>query len=1112
MKDFLECLVDFSNKVNKFMDKYKIADESVFTPELTGEILKNINDFETPSSNEISLLEKRRAKLADNFKSILKDYYKEEKNKKAELKTKLKELKDTADLKTLELKNELSKKKKEFEKFEYDTLNDIDFYIESSNQNIFMFEIEHKDSLNRFAYQIAVAKSSYNFNIDTFNSQLEAQLEKITSNYKDSIESCDKSFNELVESYNLIINEKNKVIDNKKEEYHVAQVELKTRKRQESIELNNLIRQYSDEKNDKLDEFKNVYISAQRKDNEERKKLSNQFKVENLKLNRNFVTNIREIDSKIKDIREEYEAYCTNENQIKYYSIFNLHKEEERATIDVYSSNNPKYKNEIKRLNKIYYKKMLEESNKCEKLIQQAKKNYISSTNENSYQKKLLDITRTTSFNKLNEKQIRDNKYFQELSNRYENQYNYDSFVAINEYNKYANKILLDSSIRNLGIEKELDETDARYQIQIETLVDVIKKYQLEINIASRLNKLNHYFLDEKYNKEVSFLTVSNLLKIEKCKVLDQYNYRQYELNLENSNNILEYSKNKIGLQNDKYSALKKQDVVIASAELHNFTSKNSYDSYVINSKCLYEQDMANINLKFETNLNKNDLLREKFIVELDEYENILQTYIILYSNAIKLWDDLLDLLFDSTIDIKDKLLITFFDGILEILKEYLVSLTNTYEFLIDEEISGHINFDNDFKYKESFNTLTEQKASEIAIHNNKKNMYTNEMNLLISRNDDLRLRLFTLQYENSKNRAEKADRRHTINTILNELKNNNKQLNSISIKISEVENDISVIEKKYKKKFDILLKEQEIDNTPYQLFNSHVSDITKKIIENINSQVVVDNLSKKEKYHASLINLNANLLTSLFMNNSTFSEKYQESYNLAVKKINDNYTNELDSMSFTFNNNYTIAKQKYTNNNLVELERIKNLVDERESLEKKYNKIIKENDSNHKLEISRILEAKKNSTNQFYTELYAVSDNLSDIEKDYYANVKIFEDKYENDKQTIIDETLKIKDEYNQSLKNYILNRKAIIHHLPIAIKENEKELIADYKEKNKDLDLKLVQFKKETSTKNNLIKKNLNNIELNYKAALIKIDAKEKIQKSKERKNYNTDSLVTN
>jgi hypothetical protein len=274
----------------------------------------------------------------------------------------------------------------------------------------------------------------------------------------------------------------------------------------------------------------------------------------------------------------------------------------------------------------------------------------------------------------------------------------------------------------------------------------------------------------------------------------------------------------------------------------------------------------------------------------------------------------------------------------------------------------------------------------------------------------------------------------------------------------------------------------------------------------------VVDNLSKKEKYHASLINLNANLLTSLFMNNSTFSEKYQESYNLAVKKINDNYTNELDSMSFTFNNNYTIAKQKYTNNNLVELERIKNLVDERESLEKKYNKIIKENDSNHKLEISRILEAKKNSTNQFYTELYAVSDNLSDIEKDYYANIKIFEDKYENDKQTIIDETLKIKDEYNQSLKNYILNRKAIIHHLPIAIKENEKELIADYKEKNKDLDLKLVQFKKETSTKNNLIKKNLNTIELNYKAALIKIDAKEKIQISKERKNYNTDSLVTN
>ena len=99
--------------------------------------------------------------------------------------------------------------------------------------------------------------------------------------------------------------------------------------------------------------------------------------------------------------------------------------------------------------------------------------------------------------------------------------------------------------------------------------------------------RLNHLFLDEKYNREISFLTVSNLLKIEKCKVLDQYNIRQYELNIENSNNILEYSKKKINLQNEKYSALKKQDIVISHSELQNIISKNSYDVFCINSICL---------------------------------------------------------------------------------------------------------------------------------------------------------------------------------------------------------------------------------------------------------------------------------------------------------------------------------------------------------------------------------------------------------------------------------------------------------------------------------------------------------------------------------------------
>ena len=129
---------------------------------------------------------------------------------------------------------------------------------------------------------------------------------------------------------------------------------------------------------------------------------------------------------------------------------------------------------------------------------------------------------------------------------------------------------------------------------------------------------------------------------------------------------------------------------------------------------------------------------------------------------------------------------------------------------------------------------------------------------------------------------------------------------------------------------------------------------------------------------------------------------------------------------------------------------------------------------------------------------------NLKDIEKDYYQFVKSHSEKYEIDKQIIIDETIETKNGYNETLKNYINNRKAIINHLPSAIKANEKELIDTYKTKNKELDEKLVLNKKELNAKNRAGKRNLNIIELNYNTAVVKLDAKDRVQKAKEKKAF--------
>ncbi len=1103
---FEECLNSFCEDFESFFKDYKFLDkDTTFTSDAINNISKIIEDFTTTSYQELTILNRRKTKLNDNFKATLKEHYKIERKNKKELKEKLKNLRDDADTKIANLKQELTETKEEYARNEYNSLNDIDFYIEGSNQNIDMFEIECRDNLNRYAYQIDVAKQSYNTNIDTFNAQLELQLQKITDEYLENIAACDKSYNELVESYNLVIEEKNKLIEDKKQEYLVAQVELKNKKRQESTDLNILIRKYSEEKSNKISEYRNEYLESQRLDNEQKSNLITGYKDETYKVNKDFVQNINDLDARIRDLRDKFEKYCDEENQTKYYTIFDIHIEQEKIirTFINENKNNTKIKGELRKINKEFYKKVIEENKKCEKLLSAAKKEYSRNNNESLYEKKLLDISRNTFYAKMNEKQIRDNKLYQEKNIGYERLFNYNSLLATTEYNRNANKVLLDSSIRNLDIEKEIDETDAKYQIQIETLLDVIKKYQLEINIAKRLNELNHIYLDEKYARDISFHTVSNLLKIEKCKVLNEYNNRQFMLNNTNSENVLEYSKKKINLQNNKYSALKKQDIEIARSVLDNITSKNNYTSIVVNSKCVFDQDIANKEAKHTSSLNKSELLKEKFIVEVDEYENILQAYVIIYNSAVKAWNDIIDILLPNN-ESKDKLAIRFLNDLLGLFKSVVSNISLTYKTMISDEVKGHLTFDNDFKYKDILDALREQKDTELGIINHKKEITNYQLDLLRTKNDDIRLKLFTMQYDSGA-KYDKPTRKKLVKDLLDELKQNNKQVDIIEKKQDDINKEYKVVDKKYNKSIDALLYEQDINSQPYKAFSEEVTNIIDKIKKSIFEEPIVEELSEREKYKVMLCNLSPANLTSLFTNNSSFSQKYQINYKLSIDKINSEYEENIKDTTDAYNDNEEKEKRKFINNNNLELDRIKSLNNDKAKLEKQYRDIIKNNDNLHQKEINEILDDKNNSTNNFYIELYAVDDNLNEVEKDYYLTSKEKEQAYMNSKQEIVDETLATKQEYNQALSNYISSRKDLINHLPIAIKENHKELLADYKEKNKELDLKLIQSKKELNLQKYNEKKNLQTIELNYKSSILKIDINDKKQKNKEKKVLN-------
>ena len=1115
MKSFDECLIKFNNKVEEFIKEYKLLDDKApFTLDIISEITKIFNDNYDSSINEVNTYEKRKNKLDESFNKILSDYYKQDKHRNNELKAKQSAIKKELDDKIKLSKMELNELKKQYEKNEYETLSDISFYVESSNQNIDMFEIEYKDNINRFAYQIGVAKSSYNSNIDTFNSQLELQLEKIKDEYDKNMANNNDNFNALVESYNLVIAEKIQLIENKRKEYNAAKVELNNKKRQEYVLLNNQIKELSDEKNDKITGYKNTYSEAQAKDNAEKETNNSDYKSQNFKANKDFVQNINELDNKIRDIREKFEKYCQELNQNKYYSIYDLHVEQEKLIKQFLESenNSNKVKREIKRINKVFYDRMIDEDKKTEKIIKNAEKEFLYNTKNEMYQKKLLDISRNTFFSKLTEKQTRDNKYYQEKSNGYEVVYNYNSSIANNVYNKHANKVLLESSIRNLKIEKEIDETDAKFQIQIETLNDVIKKYQLEIQIAKRLNELNNLFLTEKYNREVSFLTVSNLLKIEKCKVLDIYNINQYELNIKNSKNVLDYSKNKIRIQNEKYKALKQQDILIQNKQLEMIVSKTAFDEYSINYFADTDTDLLNKEHSYTTSLNKSKLLKEKYVVELDEYQNVLQSYIIIHSNMVKAWNEIIDYIFDNIAETKNRIVKKFISTLQKEFRELLNNLNDTYKEIISNEIDNHLKFDNDFKYKEHFENHKKVLNSELDIIKRQKDSLLYELEKYKQRNDDLRLKLFTSQYETAKNKDEKKSKRTNERLYLKELKSNLIVINDLESKIDELVKENDEIEKKYSKQYNTIKAEQDIDNAPYQSYSENVIKLHDEIKEFINKKESNDGLDARGSYKKEIRFISTDLAEELFNNTSSFSNKYQENYDASIKKINDNYEADLESYKANNTSVYEKAKEKFAKNNQTDLSILKSLINEKNEIEKNYDNTIRRNDITHKKEINEILLSKKQNTNQFYVELYAVGDNLSDIEADYEDFLRNHTNQYEITKQNIIDETIRLKQSYNESLKNYINNRKAIINHLPSAIKANEKDLRETYKQKNKELDLKSVQAKKDLNTRARLEKKNLNIIELNYNSALVKINAKERMQKAREKKSLNSELAKAN
>jgi hypothetical protein len=91
------------------------------------------------------------------------------------------------------------------------------------------------------------------------------------------------------------------------------------------------------------------------------------------------------------------------------------------------------------------------------------------------------------------------------------------------------------------------------HQIETDRLICQIKSIKYEIDSFEEIQKLLHKFESDKFTTTINFKTVNNLLKFEKCKVLNTLNKSMYNLNVKSSIMVLDTSNKAIDLKNKEY-------------------------------------------------------------------------------------------------------------------------------------------------------------------------------------------------------------------------------------------------------------------------------------------------------------------------------------------------------------------------------------------------------------------------------------------------------------------------------------------------------------------------------------------------------------------------------
>lgn len=1133
MSRFNDDITNFSNEFNSFINTFiELDDKAPFDNNLLNTIKLTFTSFIDECIKSTIILDKNLHKYSENFTKQLKEYnneknilIKETENQKNLIIDKYAKSDQNIKQEIVKINEENARKKEAHEL-------DINYFIMSNNQNIEMFNLEHQENISRYTYQQENANLTYQNSISKNNSHLEQKLEKLKNDHSYSLIDYDIETGTIIKNYNQRISNTNEILEKQISDFSVIQATHKENKYKESVELNDKIRKLVTEKNKNNGEERTKYSNSLSSNQSEKEQKRNEYQFESQSISREFVLNMNDLEESITKIKNDYNSDIANEKIDLQYRLLDLHKEQEKIISSIYYSqlDDRNKKRQIKQKNRAFFDSSNLEESQSEKTLKTLTNNYLIETENNSYNKKILELNRTFSIKSINEKELHDNKYYQERNNLDENDLNYKMTVTNNDYNKSANLIRLESSIKTIDIDKDFEKLETLHHIELEKTITDIKKTKIDLNSVESIHKIIHEIEDKKYIKTQNYLVVHNLLEIEKDRVLNEYNKKLYDLNVKKENELLNYSKSNIRLKNHKYKQLKNSEIAIEKAILQNDVYSLNFQMALDKFKKALEIDSESLKGQLEVDKLSLTILDKRFINEVKSINQISSTYINLVVELFNNTTKILDIIFGNIIFRPEyyDIVISFINGMLKHALDYLRDLGDSLIELTRVITNDRLEFEESFKFKDYYELIESIYSKDYKVLSSKKNELEDSLELYQNKINDYNALIFTIQNQilyikDPKNYAlyDKQTAKKNLITLTNKINTITQEANENIAKIEPIKSELSTVDAKLKQlEADYANKKAEIKRRQYysaSAYHNLISNLlntvnnTKKAINfiimppketkitSINYETVI-NKKKNE------VNMNISSLIKMIYDNINIfylSERQEEAndlnstektYEEKVIKINNDFEANVESERQRANRikhglNQTIRKRH--------LQYAKS--------ERKCDNLIKKNNNNHNINSKNIINKTSEATQKFYDEFYAICANQKSIIDDYESTMNELSQKYHEDVKNIVDTATLSKKRLDADLHIYINKRKEIINNIPEKAKTEKHNYQLETKRYNQDIDKNTNQAKLDYIERRKEINNNISEINMTYGKSIMNLTSTHKLQLRREKKNHN-------